>query len=93
MRPIADSDHTETLLKRVLAPAFIGALLIAGVPVRLLMELWAPLGYLFWVIGPVVFAILATKLADQGLTPARCPACRRQLRNGQTRCHKCATAI
>jgi hypothetical protein len=92
IRPTTESDHTATLITRSWVPAGVAALFIAGIPARLLMELWAPLGYLFWVAAPVVFLVLAARLA-QNMTPAVCPQCRRRLRNGQQRCHKCAQVV
>lgn len=87
-----NNHDTQTLISRAVIPAFAGAILIGAIPARLLMELWPPLGYLFWVIAPVVFIALVQTLRV-GMTPSHCPACQRRLRNGQTRCHRCTTVL
>lgn len=93
MSDLPDLDHRTTLALRAWGPAAAAALVVAGVPARLLMELWAPLGYLFWVMAPVVFLVIAAKLASEPMTPAVCPQCRRRLRNAQLRCHKCSSVV
>ncbi len=93
--PISRDDHQETMLVRVWTPAAIAALVIAGVPARLLMEVWAPLGYLFWPAAVIMFVLVSRRLVTLGwhTTPARCPSCRRLIRNRQQRCHKCGQPV
>jgi hypothetical protein len=83
----------ETLFARVVWPAGVVAFVVAGVAAAGLMELWHPLGYLFWLFAPAVFVVAARYFGSGQITDYRCEQCRYRVRNHARICHRCGSSV
>jgi hypothetical protein len=69
---------------------WLGCTVVALIPTALLMWLWHPLRWSFWLFLP---AVVAVSVMEGGPVAYVCPHCRKRVKAGAATCHHCGRDV
>lgn len=69
---------------------WLACILVALIPTALLMWLWHPLRWTFWLFFPTVVAFAVVAGEPVAFV---CPHCRKHVKAGATACHHCGRDV